>query len=147
MRLLSRQTLDVLYNLTVRSLIDYALPVYGNELKKAELAQLDNLQYRAAKLVTGCYHLTNKDKINKELGWETIQQRCNILCLNFFHKIHLHETRPLIRSCMPKPDIEKKYIMRSKGGYIPFKQTRYKFDKSFFPHSSIIWNNLPSDVR
>ena len=42
---LSRQTLDVLYKLTARSVIDYALlPVYYNTLKKSELAQLDNLQ-------------------------------------------------------------------------------------------------------
>ena len=77
-KLLSRHTLDLLYKLTVRSLVDYALPVYGNQIKKTELAQLDNLQYRAAKLVTGAYHLTNREKLNLELGWESIQQRCDL---------------------------------------------------------------------
>ena len=133
--------------MTVRSLIDYALPVYGNQIKKTELAQLDNLQYRAAKLVTGAYHLTNREKLNLELGWESIQQRCDILCLNIFHKIHLQETRPLIRSCMPKPDLGNKYFIRSKGGYIPFKRLRFKFDQSFFPHATRLWNNLPNYVK
>ena len=146
-KLLSRHTLDLLYKLTVRSLIDYALPVYGNQIKKTELAQLDNLQYRAAKLVTGAYHLTNREKLNLELGWESIQQRCDILCLNIFHKIHFHETRPLIRSCMPKPDLENNYFIRAKGGYIPFKRLRFKFDQSFFPHATRLWNNLPNDVK
>ena len=37
-KLLSRQTLDLLYKLTVRSVIDYALPVYYKTLKQTELA-------------------------------------------------------------------------------------------------------------
>ena len=82
-----------------------------------------------------------------ELGWENILQRGNNLSLNFFHKIHLQETRPLIRSCMPKPDINKKYPTRSKGGYIPFKKLKYKFSDSFFPHTTILWNNLPKNVQ
>ena len=121
-KLLSRQTLDILYKLTVRSIIDYALPVYCNTLKQTELARLENLQYTAAKIVTGAFSFTSKNKLNTELGWETIQRRCNILSLNIFHKIHRYETRPLIRHCMPKPDIEQKYLRRSKGGYIPLKK-------------------------
>ena len=93
-KLLSRQTLEILYKLTVRSVIDYALPVYCNTLKQTELARLDNIQYRAAKLVTGTYHLTSRDKLNDELGWENIQKRCDILSLSIFHKIHRYETRP-----------------------------------------------------
>ena len=70
-KLLSRQTLDVLYKLTVRSVVDYGLPVYYNNLKLTELARLENLQYKAGKLVTGAYHYTSKDKLNSELGWES----------------------------------------------------------------------------
>ena len=111
-KLLSRQTLDLLYKLIVRSVIDYALPVYFNTLKQTEIARLENLQYRAAKIVTGALHYTSKDKLNTELGWETIADRGKLLSLNIFHKIHLHETRPMIRSCMPKLDIGRQHIMR-----------------------------------
>ena len=114
-KMLSRQTLEVLYKLTVRSVIDYGLPVYCNTLKQTELSRLENVQYRAAKLVTGTYHFTSKDKLNIELGWETISKRCEILSLNIFHKIHRHETRPLIRQCMPKPDLERICPTRSRG--------------------------------
>ena len=89
-KLLSRQTLDLLYKLTVRSVVDYALPVYYKCLKITDLARLENLQYKAAKIVTGAYHFTSKEKLNLELGWETIG---DLLSLNFFHKIHLQETR------------------------------------------------------
>ena len=96
-KLLSRQTLDVLYKLTVRSVIDYALPLYCNTLKQSELSRLENVQYRAAKLVTGAFRFTSREKLNQELGWESIKRRSDNLGLNIFHKIHSYETRPLIR--------------------------------------------------
>ena len=74
-------------------------------------------------------------------------KRGDFLGLNLFHKIHLHETRPLVRKCMPKLDFEKKHETRSKGGYIPFKNTGNKFKTSFFPHISGLWNNLPKNVQ
>ena len=70
---LSRKTLDLLYKLTIRSVVYYALPLYGNNLKQTALSRLENLQYRAGKLVTGSLHFTSKEKLNVELGWETIQ--------------------------------------------------------------------------
>ena len=145
--MLSRQTLDVLYKLTVRSVIDYALPVYYKSLKQTDIGRLENVQYRAGKIVTGALHYTSKEKLNLELGWETIVDRGNLLSLNIFHKIHLHETRPLIRSCMPKLDIHKTCVTRSKGGYIPFRPKDDKFNTSFFVNTLKIWNNLPPNIQ
>ena len=58
-KLLKRKTFDVFYKRTVRSLIDYALPINGNNLKK-DLEILERLQHRATKLVTGALHHTSK---------------------------------------------------------------------------------------
>ena len=144
---LSRQKLDILYKITVRSVVDYALPVYFKTLKQTEISRLEQLQYRAAKLVTGALHLTSREKLNNELGWETIQKRSDILGLSIFHKIHVHETRPLIRNCMPKLDFERTNLLRSKGGYIPFKNFGSKFKASYFPYHSELWNSLPSNIQ
>ena len=65
-------TLDLLYEITVRSVIDYALPIYANNLKLEDLARFDRLQYRAAKLVTGALHFTSREKLHNELGWENM---------------------------------------------------------------------------
>ena len=108
--------------------------------------RLEQIQYRAAKLVTGALHLTSREKLNTELGWETIQKRSDFLGLNIFHKIHSHETRPLIRSCMPKFDYEKRNL-RSNGGYIPFTSCGSKFDKSFFPYQTRHWNSLNRNIK
>ena len=99
--------------------IDYALPIYANTLTQTELARLERVQYRAAKLVTGALHFTSQDKLNVELGWESIRHRINFLGLSLFHKVHLQETRPLIRTCMSKLDWEGNNLTRSKGGYYP----------------------------
>ena len=94
-KFLKRNTLDLLYKITVRSVIDYALPIYANNLKLTDLARLVRLQYKAAKLVTVALHFTSRDKLINELGWENMQTRINFLGLSFFHKIHLQEARPL----------------------------------------------------
>ena len=146
-KLLSRQTLDILYKLTVRSVIDYALPLYCKSLKQTEIARLENIQYRAAKIVTGALHFTSMSKLNSELGWETISKRSEFLGLSMFQKIHLHETRPLIRQCMPKLDFEREHFLRSKGGYIPYDNLGSKFKQSFFPHHTELWNSLPKNVQ
>ena len=43
-KLLNRQTLDVLYKLTVRSVIDYGLPIHFKDLRQTEIARLEQLQ-------------------------------------------------------------------------------------------------------
>ena len=130
--------MDLLYKITVRSVIDYALPVYFKTLKQTEISRLENIQYRAAKVVTGAFHYTSREKLNIELGWETIEKRSDLLSLNIFHKIHLHETRPLIRNCMPKLDIERTHALRSKGGYIPSK-TMVQSSKNLFPPILLVY--------
>ena len=73
-------------------MIDYVLPVYYKSLKQTDIARFENVQYKAGKVVTGALHFTSKDKLNLELDWETIADRENLLSLNIFQKIHLHET-------------------------------------------------------
>ena len=85
--------------------------------------------------------------MNIELGWETIEKRSDLLSLNMFQKIHLNETRPLIKSCMPKLDFQREHFLRSKGGYIPYKNYGSAFKKSFFPHTCDLWNNIPKHVQ
>ena len=129
------------------SVVDYALPIYSNSLKVTDLARLEQLQYKAAKLVTGAFHLTNMENLNNEIGWESIQKRIEFLGLSLFQKIHLNETRPLIKKCMSKLDFEKTYETRSKGGYTPYPNYGHKFMNSFFPFNSKLWNNIKQSTQ
>ena len=72
---LSRQTLDILYKLTVRSVIDYSLIIIYHTLKQTEISRLNNIQYRAAKICTGALHFSSRQKLEIDLGWETFECR------------------------------------------------------------------------
>ena len=85
--MLKRNTLDLLYKLTVRSCIDYALPVYYHSLKVTEKGKFAKIQYTAGKIVSGALHLTGKETLNAELAWESIQVRSDFLGLSIFHKL------------------------------------------------------------
>ena len=88
-KFLKRNTLDLLYKLTVRSVIDYGLVIYFHTLKQTQKAKLYQVQYRAAKLCTGALKFTSQAKLEKELAWESISERADFLGLCIFHKIHL----------------------------------------------------------
>ena len=129
-KLLHRNTLDILYKLTVRSIIDYGLVIFGSTLKLSDLERLEKLQYCAAKICTGALHLTSRDKLNKEMGWGSIKTRIDFLGLSLFHKIHLGETRPLIKTYTTKYSVKPN--SRQDGGYRLHKNYGVKFSNSFF---------------
>ena len=45
-KFIQRRTLDLLYKITIRSVIDYALPVYWHTLKVSEKNRLEQIQYK-----------------------------------------------------------------------------------------------------
>ena len=98
---LSRSTLDLLYKLQIRSVIDYGLCIYYHNLKQSDVYRLNQIQYRAGKLIAGALHFTSSLKLNSEIGLEELSDRAKFLGLTMFHKIHLGLTRPLIKTCMP----------------------------------------------
>ena len=55
----------------------------------------------------------------------------------------MRENRPLLQKCLTKFDSLKDYDLRSKGGYSPYPRYGIKFQNSFFPYISKLWNNLP----
>ena len=144
-KLLRRHTLDVLYKITVRSVLDYSLPVYFNSLNAKQKAKLERIQYTAAKIVSGALHNTSRVSLNNELAWESISTRAEYLGLAIFHKIVKNETRPLIRDCLP-PRSMNFVTLRSEGlQNFPFKGLC--FDNSFFRTFTKKYNLLNSKTR
>ena len=141
---LNRSTLDILYKLIIRSIIDYGLMLYYFNLNLNDKKRLDTLQYRAAKITTGAPQLSSSLKLNIELGWETINDRAKFLGLTLYHKIKIGATRPLARSCLP---LTTQTITRSHGTYSfgPYKNAY--FTNSFFPFFSKHWHLLPNTLK
>ena len=131
MQNLQRSTLDLLYKITVRSVLDYSLFVYFHNLNQLDVEKLNRIQYRAAKLVTSTLHFTSREKLESELGWQTIKHRADYLGLTLFHKIHCNATRPLVKSCMPSISTRQNNL-RSQTVYVEFPFTGMKHRNSFF---------------
>ena len=132
-KLLHRNTLDLLYKLTVRSIIDYGLIVYGTSLKQSDLKRYEQIQYRAGKLITGALHLTSSEKLNIELGWESIQTRVDFLGLSLFHKINYYEARPLVRECLKS--LTMRIHSKQYGKYMPIQNMVENLISHTFPTS------------
>ena len=108
---------DLLYKITVRSLIDYSLPLFANTLKLTEIKGLENIQYRAARVATGALNFISRERLFEELDWETIGNRPKFLSLCIFHKIHAQVTGPLIKPVLQNW-IGKEMFPEIKGGGI-----------------------------
>ena len=82
----------------------------------------------------------------RDLGWEEIAVRAEFLGLSMFHNIHLYNTRPLIRTCMPS--IKCHYMNSRLGGqYTPFPFLSAQYNNSFFPYYTKLWNNLERSIK
>ena len=56
--------------------LDYGDVIYHNQ--RSDLMDLiEQVQYKAALIVTGCWQGTNRDKLYEELGWESLRDYCN----------------------------------------------------------------------
>ena len=86
--------------------------------KPTEAAHLNQIQYRASKLVTGALQFTSQTRFEADLSWETIVDRAKLLGICIFHKSHLLQTRPLIKRCLP--ELNNK-ITRQAGTYKTIK--------------------------
>ena len=138
--------MDLLYKLQIRSVIDYGLPVYYHNLKQSDIYRLNQIQYRAGKLVAGALHFTSSKKLFLELGWEELSCRAKYLGLSIFHKIHLGLTRPLVKNCMPSLRVNHNNT-RVTISYEKFPQKSVQFSKSFFPFFSKLWSSLNKNIK
>jgi hypothetical protein len=131
----------------VRSIIDYALPVFYHTLKVTEKNRLEQIQYRAAKLVTGTLHYSSREKLNTELGWESIETRAGNLGLSIIYKTLIGDNRPLIGKCMPALALEINQELRQRLIFKPFPMGKVKYKNSFFPYFCKRWEALPYECR
>ena len=143
---LSRSTLDLLYKLQIRSAIDYCLCIYYHNLKQSDVYRLNQIQYRAGKLIAGALHYTSMTKLNSELGLEELSDRAKFLGLTVFQKNHLNLTSPLIKTCMPDLKINTNNT-RTSVSYVRYPYTTVNLSNMFFPYFSKLWSSLDTKVK
>ena len=115
-----RQTLKRLYVTYVRPIFDYADVVYHGHLTVADSLNLEEIQNRAATLITGAYRRTSTNTLLNELGWTTLHVRRDINTLNMLHKIKRHAPNYLL-DIIPetRESITNRNLRNSKNISIP----------------------------
>ena len=141
---LDRITLERLYFAFVRSKLEYASIVWDN-CTVAQQEQLEQVQYRAGKIVSGGIHRTSKELIYKELGWHSLSERRQTQRLKVFHKM-TKGTAPLyLQKEIPIADPNRENL-RSESD-IPRIRGMVFYQNTFIPKTIVEWNDLDEDVK
>ena len=93
----SRKVLDMSYKLFIRPLLDYGDVIYHNQ--RTDLMYLvEQVQYKAALITSGCWKGTSRDRLYDELGWESLSDRRWDRRLTLFYKIKMVLLLPIYQS-------------------------------------------------
>ena len=135
--------LDLSYKLYVRPDLDYGDVIYHNQ--RTDLMNLiEQVQYKAVLLVSGCWQGTNREKLYGELGWESLSERRWSRRMTMFYKI-LNGMAPYLLDHIPEHISSnvsfRRYVIRP-----PFSRTG-RYDNSLFSICINNRNNLDSTIK
>ena len=109
---------------------------------------LEFVQYEAAKIVTGAMKGTSRHSLMQEIGWEDMKTRRSIHKLTFYFKIINNLTPNYLKELLPSQVFERThYFLRSYPDFTLFPVRTERFKKSFFPSSTMLWNDIDTSVR
>lgn len=142
-----RTTLRKLYKSLVRPLMEYA-DVLWDGCTESESDLLEHAQYEAAKIVTGAMKGTNKHRLMQELGWEDLKTRRAIHKLLLYFKIVNNFCPSYLVDLLPLQVSERTtYSLRTASNYSLLASRTERFKRSFFPSTTILWNDISFDIR
>ena len=141
-RYVSRKVLDLSYKLYVRPHLDYGDVIYHNQ--REDLMKLvEQVQYKAALIVSGCWQGTSRVKLYEELGWESLADRRWGRRMALYYKIVNGLTPAYLFEHVPN---EAPRSLRSFIPKAPFSKT-LRYDNSFFPFCINHWNTLENNIK
>ena len=125
----SRNVLDTCYKLYVQPHLDYGDVIYHNQ--RADLMNLiEQVQYKAALIVSGCWQVTCRLKLYDELGWESLSERRWARRMTMFYKISNGMAPSYLSDHIPARSIIN-ISLRSRNTNPPFSRTD-RYVNSFF---------------
>ena len=101
--LLPRNTLITIYKAFVRPQLDYGDILYDQTFNLSFQEKLESIQYRACLVITGAIQGTSREKINQELGLESLQsRRWYRKLVVMFYKIYKNESPFYLFNLIPE---------------------------------------------
>ena len=145
---LDRKTLDTIYTSFIRPILEYGSLVWSGCTAQDE-DKLESIQLNAARIVTGAMHGTSNAKLYEETGWLTLAKRREISNLTFMYKL-VHKLAPdPVCSILSTASFAgtHTYATRQQFDLPHFRARTDLFDKSFYPSTIRLWNQLPLEIR
>ena len=106
---------------------------------------LEQVQYKAALIVSGCWQGTSRVRLYEELGWESLSDRRWCRRLTTLFKILNGNTPAYLAEHIPVRSMITQSLRR-RSAPIPIVRTE-RYQNSFFPYSLKMWNELSDDTR
>ena len=144
------ETLKLLYEKTIQPVMDYACSVWCHT-KKSNINKLQRVQNYAAHIITGNFDYLNTNSIDliRSLRWANVQERCDYFTAVLMYKV-IHGLTPMymtdnIVMAGETHDRDTRLSDSNDVNIPPHNSDVLK--RSFIYNGSVIWNNLPDEIR
>ena len=153
------QVLEIIYKLYVRPHLDYGDILYhiANTNKNKEifelfscvslLQQIESIQYQAARIVTGAWKGSSRDKLYKMLGWESLNNRRIMRKLTMLHETHLNSYPLYLDAMLSEYKYPENHRKAEELKLKPVFCKKSLYPKTFLPSTIKDWNNLALEIK
>ena len=125
-------------------MIDYGDIIFDHLLNESFCDKLEAVQYKAALAITGEIQSTSRDKLNEEVGIESVKARIWYERLCCMHKIMKEKAPNYLLNLIPKCDAS----IKTRNNSIPTSRCRSDCFKYYFFHSTLNdWFSLDINIR
>ena len=147
--ILDRKSLEIIYKKSfVRPTLEYADIVWDNcfEYEKDDLQKIQN---EAARIVTGCTKLVSISTLNKEVNWQSLQDRRNQHKLITFYKMTRSYAPEYLSSLIPPTvgSMSHYQSLRNACNIQGIYSRTANYANSFLPSTIQAWNQLPDEIK
>jgi hypothetical protein len=144
---LNRNTLNQIYISFLRPVLEYASVVWDS-CNEYEKAQLERLQYEAARIVTGLTRCVSIINLSKEIGWVPLSSRREMQKLIIMYKLKNGMIPGAFSDIFPNivGDVNP-YNLRNSDNFNTLSRRTALFSNSFVISATNLWNNLPPDIK
>ena len=127
----------------VRPNLNYGDIIYDQTYNALFHRKLESIQYFGCLAITGTIRGTSYEKLNRELGLETLHSRRWFRKLCLFYKIVYNQSPYLFEYI---PDTDRIYNTRNAANAPRMKSKHTFLKKSYIPSTIIEWNKLDQDI-
>jgi hypothetical protein len=139
-------TLKLLYNAIVLPHFDYADTVYDSASETSKI-QLQRLQTRAARLISGSGPRASRNPMFKQLSWLSLQNRRDFHKCTMVFKCRNGLAPEYLMTRFKANDTKHSYNTRNASQLRATKTRTQYYNRSFTVSGHRLWNSLPTDIH